>query len=86
VNLTDNILSFMTKVNVDFVIKGMKCHKDDEHNVRGLDTEVNKHFVFPHFVFPHGNFLLATFTPASCVHILTYILHSVTDRGSTIRL
>ena len=43
VNLTDNILSFMTKVNVDFVIKGMKCHKDDEHNVRGLDTEVNKH-------------------------------------------
>ena len=43
-NLTNNILLFMTKVNVDFIIEGMKCHKDDKHDVRGPDTEVNKHF------------------------------------------
>ena len=42
VNLTD-ILLLTVEVNVDFVIDGLKCHKDDKHEVKGLDTEVSKH-------------------------------------------
>jgi hypothetical protein len=36
----------MVEVNVDFMIEAMKCHKDDKHDVKGLDTEVNKHTIW----------------------------------------
>lgn len=44
----------MVEVNVDFMIEAMKCHKDDKHDVKGLDTEVNKHYLNSQFVFPVG--------------------------------
>ena len=45
-NLTDNILTFTVKVNVDFMIEGMKCHKDDKHDVKSPETEVNKRHIY----------------------------------------
>ena len=66
-NLTDNILSFMVKVNVDFMIEGMKCHKDDKYDVKSPETEVNKRHIIifelnSQFVFPMGLLLLFQFS------------------------
>ena len=62
VNPTD-VLLLTVDVNVDFVIEQMKCHKDDKHEVKGLDTEVSGHiyillnYLYPKFsiCIPHGN-------------------------------